>query len=374
MKAEIRGQKSVSKNSRSFGVENQRSFDDILQLMKSARYAYWYVARNNIKKETASMENRRTFLKKSALIGAAGVLPAIPSGCTISTIEANASFEPRKIGKAAVVWYSQTGNTQKCGKVLAQTFEKNGIAVIAGEVRDIDLSTISGVDLLVIGAPVFYYDIPDFVKAFIQTLPDLKGIPVAAYVTFGGPEGNQHNAACSILEGLVQRNGVPVGLKAFRAISSYALNFKARDKEISPKPKTILPDQSTYKNVRVYAGFLRSAVEQGHPAVFKRKLTSREFSTYFGPEWWTKLLVENHTIIEENCVGCGTCVEKCPTDSIDLDTFSVDTDSCVLCCGCINNCEYQAVNMEYSKEKLIGFKDFLKKNKLEFELPAELKT
>jgi ferredoxin/flavodoxin len=320
------------------------------------------------------MESRRTFLKKSALIGAAAALPAIPSGCTISTIEANASIEPGKIRKASVVWYSQTGNTQKCGKVLARTFEKKGITVIEGEVRDVDRTNISDVDLLVIGAPVFYYDIPDFVKAFIQSLPDLKGTPVAAYVTFGGPEGNQHNAACSNLEGLVQKNGVPVGLKAFMTISSYALSFKASDKEISPKPKTILPDLNTYKNVRAYAGFLSSAVEEGQTSVFKKTLTSREFSTYFGPEWWTKLLVANHTIIEEKCVGCGTCVDKCPTDSIDPDTFSVDTGTCVLCCGCINNCEYQAVNMEYSKDKIIGFKDFLKKNNLKFELPVELKS
>lgn len=320
------------------------------------------------------MESRRTFFKKSALIGAAATLPAISSCVTINTIETKVSIKPKKISKAAVVWYSQTGNTQKCGKVLARTLEKKGITVISGEMREVGRTEISDVDLLVAGAPVFYYDIPDFVKDYIQILPDLKGTPVAAYVTFGGPEGNQHNAACSILEGLVQKNGGPVGLNAFMSISSYALNFKASDKEINPKPKAILPDHNTYKNVRAYAEFLYSAIEQGRTSVFKKTLTSREFSTYFGPEWWTKLLVGNHTIIEEKCVGCGTCVEKCPTDSIDLDAFSVDTDTCVLCCGCINNCEYQAVNMEYSKEKLIGFKEFLKRNTLKFELPSELST
>jgi ferredoxin/flavodoxin len=323
-------------------------------------------------KGKSPMESRRIFLKKSALMGAATTLPFIPSCFTISTIAANVSFKPRKISKVAIVWYSQTGNTQKCGKVLARTFEKKGITVIDGDVRDVDRTKISDVDLLVIGAPVFYYDIPGFVKEFIQSLPDLKGIPVAAYVTFGGPEGNQHNAACSILEGLVQKKGVPVSLKAFMTISSYTLNFKASDKEINPKPKAILPDHSTYENVRAYAGLLRSAVEQGHTSTFKKRLTLREFSTYFGPEWWTKLLVDNHYIIEQNCVGCGTCIEKCPTNSIDLDTFLINTDTCVLCCGCINNCEYQAVNMEYSKEKIIGFKDFLKKNHLKFELPVEL--
>ena len=97
-------------------------------------------------------------------------------------------------------------------------------------------------------------------------------------------------------------------------------------------------------------------------------------STYFGPEWWTKLLLDDHTIIEEKCVRCGTCIEKCPTGSIGLDTFSVGTDSCILCCGCINNCEYQAVNLEYNNERPIGFKDFLMKNYFEFELPVELRT
>ena len=318
------------------------------------------------------MESRRTFLKKSALTAA--TLPALSSCVNISTIKAKVPMKSKKIREAAVLWYSQTGNTQKCGKVLAKTFEKIGITVICGDLRDFDKTKIADVDLIMIGAPVFYYDIPDFVKDFIQSLPDLKGIPVAAYVTFGGPEGNQHNAACSILEGLVQKNGVPVGLKAFMTISSYSLSFKANDKDIKTKQNTILPDQNTYKNVREYAGFIKSEVEKGNSSVFKKALTLREFSTYFGPEWWTKLFVDNHFIIEQKCVGCGTCVEICPTNSIDPDTFSVKTDTCVLCFGCINNCEYQAVNMEYNKEKVMGFNEFLEKNNLKFELPVELRT
>ena len=110
-------------------------------------------------------------------------------------------MKSNKVRKATVVWYSQTGNTQKCGKVLAKTFENYGITVSYGDMRELDQTKITDADLIVIGAPVFYYDVPDFVKDFIQSLPDLKGTPVAAYVTFGGPEGNQHNATCSILEG-----------------------------------------------------------------------------------------------------------------------------------------------------------------------------
>jgi flavodoxin len=178
------------------------------------------------------MESRRTFLKKSALTATTfATLPALSSCFNTSTIQAKVPMKSKKIEDAAVLWYSQTGNTQKCGKVLAKTLEKMGVTVVYGDLRDFDQTKITDMDLIMIGSPVFYYDTPDFVKDFIKSLPDLKGMPVAAYVTFGGPEGNQHNAACSILEGLVQKNGVPVGLRAFMTISSYSLSLKenARD-------------------------------------------------------------------------------------------------------------------------------------------------
>jgi flavodoxin len=184
-------------------------------------------ARQTTQKGETPMEGRRIFIKKSVLTATAlATWPVLSSCVNISTIKAKVPMKSNKIKKAVILWYSQTGNTQKCGKVLAKTFEKKGITVIYGDLRELDQTKITDADLIVIGAPVFYYDIPDFVKDFIQSLPDLKGIAVAAYVTFGGPEGNQHNAASSVLEGLVEKNGVPVGLKTFMTISSYSLSPK----------------------------------------------------------------------------------------------------------------------------------------------------
>jgi ferredoxin/flavodoxin len=320
------------------------------------------------------MEDRRYFLKKSAIIAAMTAFPALQSCIPLNTIKAKVPSKSKKIKTAVVIWYSQTGNTQKCGKVLAKTFEKNGIKVTYGDLREIDTSIVPGADLIVVGSPVFYYDTPDFVKDYIKSLPDITGIPVAAYVTFGGPEGNQQNAGCSILEGLVQKNGVPVGLKSFMCISSYSLSFKGNDTDAQKIQKSVLPDKKTYKKVSEYAGFIKSQVEKGKTSEFKKFLTLREFSTYFGPEWWTKLTVDNHYIIEEKCVGCGICVEKCPTNSIDLDNFSVNTDTCVLCFGCLNNCQYQAMNMENDNKKLISLRDYMIKNSLKLVLPNELKT
>ncbi len=78
------------------------------------------------------------------------------------------------------------------------------------------------------------------------------------------------------------------------SISSYSLGFTGTKTMQIP----VLPDHNTYKKVRDYAEFILSKVEKGSPSEFKSTLNLREFSTYFGPEWWTKLTVDNHHIIE----------------------------------------------------------------------------
>ena len=121
-----------------------------------------------------------------------------------------------------------------------------------------------------------------------------------------------------------------------------------------------LPDKETYRKVRAYAGDLINRVKAGAPAQYSPKFTLREVSTHFPLIWMTKLLVKNHTIDGEKCIGCGTCVDKCPADAIDLSEFKINTDACELCCGCINNCSAGAVKMEYNGEQVIGYHDFMK--------------
>ncbi len=313
------------------------------------------------------METRRTFLKKTALIGASISFPTLSSCAMSNTLEANITLKHQKIRKAAVLWYSQTSNTEKCGIVISNTLKKDSIKVISGDIRNLKKLIVSELDLLVIGSPVFYYDTPDFVKKYIQSLPDLEGIPVASYVTFGGPEGNQYNAACSILEELMKINGVPVGLQTFMTAKSYPPSFDKYKKELKNGVITLPPDKNIYAKAREYAELIKSQAENGRTFEFEKDLSLREISTYFNPIWWTKLSVDEHYINKQNCVACGICIEKCPTNSIDLNTYIVNFDSCVLCFGCINNCEYQAMIIKYADKKLIGFKEFIKQNNLQYK-------
>ncbi len=323
------------------------------------------------------MKTRRKFIKDLSMGAVLLSAPTIPGCFSIKTITAKVPLKSRKVKRALVLWHSQTGYTKINAQLIAKTLESLNIQVISSKIDDYHSEQINQFDLIILGAPVFYYDIPEHVKNWIKKLPDINGTAVASFVTFGGPEGNQHNAACSILELLAEKNGVPIGLNSFMNMASYPLSWSDKKEYIRPQNpvkwrNNNLPDKTTYKKVRQYAKSLIHQIEQGKDNSFTKKMTIREFSTYFAPIWWTKLAISNHRIKEEICIECGLCVEKCPVNAIDLENFSINTASCVLCFGCINNCPVQAIHMEYKGQQVIGYNYFMQLQKLEVTLPPEL--
>jgi ferredoxin len=49
----------------------------------------------------------------------------------------------------------------------------------------------------------------------------------------------------------------------------------------------------------------------------------------------------------EVCVGCGSCVEECPSGAISLDEVAVvSADECVDCGTCAEVCPSSAITLE----------------------------
>ncbi|MFP4026897.1 MAG: DUF362 domain-containing protein [Candidatus Brocadiia bacterium] len=54
--------------------------------------------------------------------------------------------------------------------------------------------------------------------------------------------------------------------------------------------------------------------------------------------------------ITEDCIGCGTCAEWCPTDAIEVDeTAEIDYDKCIGCGECLAVCPTDAVSFSWSE-------------------------
>jgi ferredoxin/flavodoxin len=313
------------------------------------------------------MEDRRLFLKKSALTLMTLSMPMVLSCSTGATIKMN----PKKPKKAVVFWYSQTGNTERVGRLVAETLKNHGLEVTAGEYRDIDPASVANTDLIIAGSPVYYYDVPANFKRWLNALPGIDGIPCAAYVTFGGTGGNQHNTACTLLEHLADKGGVPAGMETFSSMSSFAITWSYGNADQVLKYKH-LPDENSYDKMRDFAALVLNRVYEGKTFEIDKDIDFRDLIKNTPSIWSTKLFISHHTIDAEKCIECGTCTKKCPVDAIDLSKHHVDTDRCIACLGCVNNCPAQAVDMVFMGKEIYGYNEFVRRNNIQIQLPEEL--
>ncbi len=311
---------------------------------------------------------RRTFLKKVALLWAA--LTIRPALKALSQISFKFKSKGRPLKRILVLWYSQTGHTRRIGQLMAHVYQEMNFQVTASEIREFNPEKVGQYDVIIIGTPVFYYDTPLYVKEWIGKAAHMTGIPVASFVTYGGPEGDQHNAASNILKLSATQGGIPIGLNTYINMAAFPLSWSS----VGVQDHRHLPNEETFEKVRNYARELIERVRKEEIYEVDKKLTLRRMSTTFDLRFWTKLAVKNHSIDKEKCIACGTCLKKCPVKAIDLEAPSVDTKKCVLCFGCINNCPAEAIVMEYKGDRLYGFKEFLKRNNIVIKEPRELQS
>lgn len=318
------------------------------------------------------MEKRRSFLKKCLAI-----LIILAGSCGSKSSDKapiqNVPFPKtaQQLNNVLILWFSQTGHTKRNAKLIAHVWKEKGLDVTASEIREFDLKTIGEFDLILVGTPVFYYNPPEYVREWIGKLPPLNQIPVAAFVTFGGPEGDQHNAVCTILELLCRKGGVPVGLRTFMNMATFPISWSNNAMSKGILDNRNLPNEKTYKAVRSFAESVIEQVNLGYAVPFEKKFTLRRLSTFFDPIWWTKRLIDSHKIDLEKCTQCAICEEKCPTAAISYKTGNIDFEKCVLCFGCLNNCPVQAVEMEYKGRRLFGFYELLKRKHITIKEPEE---
>jgi len=51
---------------------------------------------------------------------------------------------------------------------------------------------------------------------------------------------------------------------------------------------------------------------------------------------------------KEECTGCGSCVEVCPSEAItmDDDVAVVNPEECTECGACVDECSSEAITLE----------------------------
>ncbi|MDP8225015.1 MAG: EFR1 family ferrodoxin [Candidatus Lernaella stagnicola] len=279
--------------------------------------------------------------------------------------------QPIEVKKAAVVWYSQTGHTERMGRLIAKTLEKENIAVTAGACREMQIEALAEADLIVLGSPIFYVDVPEGMQRFLQKLPPLAGKAGAGFVTYGGIGHNVQNTAVRLLHAMRERGAMPVGHTAFGNMSAFAPTWSFGNDKRTLQYRH-LPNEDTYEQAREFARQIVLAARNGQEDTSETKFSIEDMSRSFNLRWWTKLGINHHTINPETCIQCGACEATCPVGAIHLQARQIDHDQCILCLGCVNNCPTGALEMEMLNTRLLGFRRFCEQRGVKVVPPPEL--
>lgn len=217
------------------------------------------------------------------------------------------------------VYFSPTGTSKKSAesiaKVMDESFDSMDLTIIGTVPKKTHFTEN---DLVIFSAPVYGGVI---YKGARKAFSELKGentpcIILAVY-------GNRHyDDALVDLSLFAEENGfIPVAGAALLAEHTYGKILVGR------------PNEDDFEENRQFALKVMEKLSEIKPAKFPGNNPPKEGGNGGGFKPTTL----------DNCVNCGLCAKKCPTQAIDYDDVKkLDSDKCIACFRCVKSCPVKA--------------------------------
>ncbi|CAL6038286.1 4Fe-4S_ferredoxin iron-sulfur binding domain protein [Hexamita inflata] len=255
--------------------------------------------------------------------------------------------------KVGVLIGSITGNTENFAHVIIDelkkqdptlTFEEYMINLEMNKKNTQKNYEYPNCDAYLIGAYADFWTLPIFVRQYLESMPseNVKNKHILTFSTCGGNTGHMEYSFEKILLSFGAK--IVANIKS-KYPGSY-MYLPTYSKQIKKQNVTDIPIKCA-KFINAIKTGANDLVpkSQGLTYGLMNKLQQKEVPIKFQ--------------IENSCIGCGTCVENCPSAIINLkDGKAVFTeqDKCVGCYACFQKCPVHAVVDE--KKKLANKKQY----------------
>src|SRR5574340_935586 len=245
--------------------------------------------------------------------------------------------------RAAICYFSGTGNTAYVAQLACDSLSSHGAAVDIFRIEDLLAGRAApfyptSYDLVGIAHPVLGFDTPRLVYDFVRSLPAADEKPVFLLKTAGDYHSVNHSASHSIIK-LLRRKG-----------------FRPFYDEIVAMPSNWLVAYDDRLNRQL----VEAARERVEAAVQRILEGERRFTSNALP---LRLLLKAVSCLEDRvgakrfgsqlvtsaaCTRCGKCVRDCPAGNIRLEEGGVRFGrSCLWCMRCIYSCPETAIHGRY---------------------------
>ena len=233
--------------------------------------------------------------------------------------------------------FTGTGNTSLVAEHLARAFRTHSIPVDVARIEDILQGTcqldVDAYDLVGIGHPIYGFDVPRIVYAFVHQLPAAHGKRTFLFKSAGDFIGLNHAASPRLVRRL-RRKGYDV---TYDRIFAMPCNWGLRYPDaLSRALCRVLPDKAAHMVNEILAGQVRRLAAN---PLWSFAVGSSHFWEEWGARFFGRLLHASG-----DCALCGRCVSACPTGNIRQEGGRIAFGwNCLWCMRCIYACPKQAL-------------------------------
>jgi ferredoxin/flavodoxin len=270
--------------------------------------------------------------------------------------------------RVKIIHFSQTKNTLQIAKSIA-----SGIINKGAEVELLDWMKIkdqppeqifNDCDLLGIGTPVFFYQLPFCMRDWLKKFPAVNEKPYFLFVTYAAVVGTIFRSADNVLR---KKGWKLIDYSAFLGFGSYQGYLTW------PRLSVQFPDAYEDMKAKQFGEFqvIKHACWRNEKRNFLERPPKapiywrRKKMILF--KWMVNKTQPDFVLDSNKCIGCGTCIKNCPDGAISMvDNRLVFRGNCSRCYFCEKNCKQKAIVPDWNsvKKQLVklykAYPDYLK--------------
>lgn len=248
---------------------------------------------------------------------------------------------------ALILYHSNTGNTAGLAAQAEQTLKISGWNVRKGFFENApELLSKQTPDLLLVGTPVHFWQIPVPVVKMIRQLPRFESIPAFIFLTYGAVFDG--NAPYMLAEEISKLGASVIGGASVIAPHGFMTRQRTRLGDTLPEFGKGQPDQDVLNRFNHAVKDAAKKTEEGINSFdIKQMRSPKPVSTFLGgllPVDLQRRAMPKVKWDSEPCTKCQKCINGCTTGSISLVKNCIVTDhsTCSRCYQCLWICESEA--------------------------------
>jgi Flavodoxins len=240
------------------------------------------------------------------------------------------------VKKVIIFYFSGTGNTEKVLGMLTNALDQEGVHsdchAIGDCIRNGSIPDLSDYDAVGIGYPIYAFNVPSVVAAFIKKLPKADGKPVFVFKTAGEPFLFNRASSYYIFSHLRKKGYIFNYERHF--LMPYNILFRYNDEVV----------KQIYLLSQKLARKMASDLSKGIPHRPHFSPPVVLVSLIFRIQWVGAALNGRLQRAGSSCDLCQTCVKECQTDNIRLKHGKIRFGwDCTMCMRCIMYCPQKAI-------------------------------